>query len=120
LGIKLANKATQLDWNLVMGIFTRSIANMTSGKGGGEGYERMLLDSIIMYIGYLTSVFRSFTRSTSYYGYSGKGGMDKSRLLDCILICIANWTLDSSIGQFYKRYCLLNLNYLYCPGGMPN
>jgi hypothetical protein len=26
---------TQLDWTSVLGIFTRSIANMTSGKGGG-------------------------------------------------------------------------------------
>jgi hypothetical protein len=51
-----------------MGIFTRSIANMTSGKGGGgEGYERMLLDSIIMCIAYLTPVFDSFTSSIAKY-----------------------------------------------------
>jgi hypothetical protein len=38
-----------------LGIFTRSIANVTSRRGGG-GYERMLLDSIsiIMCIAYLS------------------------------------------------------------------
>jgi hypothetical protein len=35
LGIQLDNNATQLDWTSVLGIFTRSIANMTSGKGRG-------------------------------------------------------------------------------------
>jgi hypothetical protein len=39
-----------------LGIFTRSIANMTSGKEGRE-CEWMLLDSIIMCIAYLTSAF---------------------------------------------------------------
>jgi hypothetical protein len=36
----------------VLGIFPRSIANMTREKGGG--YERILLDSILMCISYLT------------------------------------------------------------------
>ncbi len=40
-----------------MGIFTRNIANIKSGIW--EGYERMLLDSIIMCIAYLTSVVGS-------------------------------------------------------------
>jgi hypothetical protein len=44
LGTKLANKATQLDWTSVLGIFARSIANMTSVKGKGG----MLLDSVLM------------------------------------------------------------------------
>ncbi len=53
---------TQLDKTSVLGIFTRSIANMSSGKER-EGYERILLYSIIMCIAYLTSVFGRFTRS---------------------------------------------------------
>jgi hypothetical protein len=40
VGIQLATKATQLDWNhSVLGIFTRSIAYMTGGKRGG-GFMR--------------------------------------------------------------------------------
>jgi hypothetical protein len=37
------------------------MANMTSGKGEGK-YEKMLLDSIIKCIAYLTSVFRSLIK----------------------------------------------------------
>ncbi len=33
----------------------------------GDGYERMLLDSIIMYIAYLTLVVSSFTRSIAEF-----------------------------------------------------
>jgi hypothetical protein len=41
--------------------------------------------------------------------------MGKSRLLDCILICIANWTVV--LGSFTKGNRLRKLNYLYSPGG---
>jgi hypothetical protein len=54
----------------------------------------MLLDSIIMCVTYLTSVFGSFTRNIAEHGCNGKGWMGKRRLLDCILICIADWTVQ--------------------------
>ncbi len=51
------------------------------------------------------SVFGSFTRSIAQYGYIGKGWMGKSRLFDCILICIVNWTVAS--GSFTRGIAYL-------------
>jgi hypothetical protein len=65
---------------------------MTSGRGGYR-YERMLLDSIIMCIAYLT---QHLAVSKEVLLSMGKGWMGKSRLLDCIIIYIAYWTVGTS------------------------
>jgi hypothetical protein len=41
--------------------------------GRGRGYERMLLDSLIMCIAYLTSVIGSFTISIAYVWLQWEG-----------------------------------------------
>jgi hypothetical protein len=45
--------------------------------------------------------------------------MGKSRLLDCISICNAYWTLTVVLGSFTSGIAFKNLNYFsyYCPGG---
>jgi hypothetical protein len=61
---------------------------MTSGGGGG--YERMQLDSILICIAYLTSELGSFITSIANMtsGKGGGGGEYERMLLDSILMVL--------------------------------
>jgi hypothetical protein len=78
---------------------------MTSGKGGG--YERMLLDSIILCIAYLTSVSQEVLLSMATMGRDGWKAIGLHFNLYCYL--------DSSIEQFFLEVLLIKPELFVLP-----